>query len=136
MGLTGILGSSLTASCGGGGGGGGGGLEGLDSTGGFLGFAGVLAPIPLTGPLSCVPPPIFSFIVGRALVGVDLLLGMDIVCPFEAGSLSLTVFTTGVTGGGGGGGGGMEGCALLCDSTVLLIRAHSNQNVSDGESGG
>ena len=133
MGLTGILGSSLTAGFGGGGGGGGG-LEGVDSTGGFLGFAGVLAPIPLTGPLSCVPPPIFSFIVGRALVGVDLLLGMDIVCPFEASSLSLTVFTTGVTGGGGGG--GMEGCALLCDSTVLLIRAHSNQNVSDGESGG
>lgn len=131
MGLTGILGSSLTAGFGGGGGGGG--LEGVDSTGGFLGFAGVLAPIPLTGPLSCVPPPIFSFIVGRALVGVDLLLGMDIVCPFEASSLSLTVFTTGVTGGGGGG--GMEGCALLCDSTVLLIRAHSNQNVSDGESG-
>ena len=115
---------------------GGGGLEGVDSTG-FFGLAGVLEPTPLTGPLSCVPLPIFSFIVGRALAaGVDLLPGMDIVCPLEPGSLSLPGFTAGVTGGGGGGGGGMEGWAFLCDSRVLLIRAHSNQNVSGRESEG
>jgi hypothetical protein len=35
-----------------------------------------------------------------------LVAGIDLVCPFEMGSLSLAVFTTGVTGGGGG---GMEG---------------------------
>ena len=111
---------------------GGGGLEGADSTG-FFGLAVVLEPTPLTGPLSCIPLPIFSFIVGRApAAGVDLLPGMDIVCPFGPGSLSLPVFTPGVTGGGGG----MEGCAFLCDSRVLLIRAHSNHNVSDRESEG
>ena len=128
MSLTETLGSSLMTGFGGGGGGG---LEGVDSMGGFLGLAGILAPVPLIGLLSCVPPPIFSFIVGRVpVVGVSLLPGMDIVCPFDTGSLSLAVFTTGVTGGRGG---GMEGCALLCDSTVLLIRAHSDQKVSNGE---
>lgn len=123
MSLTETLGSSLTAGFGGGGG-----LEGVDSTGGFLGLAGVLAPMPLTGLLSCVPLPIFSLMLGRApAVGVDLFGGIDIVCAFESGSLSLAVLTA------GGGGGGMEGWALLCDSTVLLMRAHSNRNVSDRE---
>ena len=104
----------------------------MDSTGFFV-LAGALEPTPLTGPLSCVPLPIFSFIVGRApAAGVDLLPGMDIVCPFGPGSLSLPGFTTGITGGGGG----MEGCAFLCDSRVLLIRAHSNRNVSDRKSEG
>ena len=101
----------------------------MDSTGGFFGLAGVLELTPLAGLLSCVPLPIFSFIVGRApAVGVDLLPGIDIVCPLGPESLSLPVFTAGVVGGGGG---GIEGCAFLCDSTVLLMRAHSNRNVSD-----
>ena len=126
--LTETLGSSFV------GGFDGSGLEGMGSAG-FFGLAGVLEPTPLTGPLSCVPLPIFSFIVGRVpAAGVDLLPGMDIVCPFGPGSLSLPVFTAGVTGGRGGG--GMEGCAFLCDSRVLLIRAHSNQGVSDRENEG
>lgn len=124
MGLTETLGSSFATGFDGSGG-----LEGVGSAGGRLGLAGAFAPTPLTGLLSCVPPPIFSFIVGRTpTVGAGLFPGMDIVCPFEPGSLPLATLAAGVTGGGGG---GMEGCALLCDSTVLLIRAHSNQNVSD-----
>ena len=123
------LGSSFTADFGGGGG-----LEGVGSIGGLLGLAGVTPPVPLTGPLSCVPLPIFSLIVGRVPgVGVGLLPGVVLVCDLETGSLSLTVFITGVTGGGGGG--GMDGWALLCDSTVLLIRAHSNQKIRHRESG-
>lgn len=97
--LTETLGSSFTAGFGGCGG-----LEGVDSTGSFLGLAGVSAFVPLTRPLSCDPPPIFSLIVGRVPgVGVDLLPGIDIDCGFETGSLSLAVFIAGVTGGGGGG---------------------------------
>ena len=72
--LTEVLGSSFTTGFDGGGG-----LEGMDATGSFLGLAGVSAPTPLTGPLSCVPPPILSLIVGRVPgVGVDLLPGIDI----------------------------------------------------------
>ena len=127
MGLTGTLGSFFTSGLGRGGG-----LEGTDSTGGFLGFDGVLALAPLTGPFPCVPPPIFNLIVGRALVvGVDLRSGTCFASPLsETGPLSLAALTAGVAGGGGG---GMEGWALLCDSTVLLMRAHSNQNIINEE---
>jgi hypothetical protein len=98
------------------------GLEGVGPTGGFLSFDGALTSVPFAGPLSCALPPIFSLIVGRvACVGGGLFLGTDGSRAFETGSLSLD--TTGVVGGAGG---GMEGCALLWDSTVLLIRTHSD----------
>lgn len=100
--LTEALGTSFTMGLGGGVG-----LEGVDSTGGFLGLDGALTSVPLIGSLSCVPPPIFSLIVGRALgAGVDWFPRLDVVFIIEVGSLSLDVFTAGIAGGGGG---GMEG---------------------------
>ena len=79
------------------------GLEGVDSTGGFLGLDVVLTSVPLIGSLSCVPPPIFSLIVGRVLgAGVDWLLRLDVIFVAEIGTLSLAAFAMGVAGGGGG----------------------------------